>query len=99
MNTRRKIWFRKSQQYRRQREIRIANKGEAVLTECKRCHRTFMPKWIEGLAIWQHCCETCGARNLFDAMDLPTPPELIDCHSLRPTLTDGEFKRKLRESP
>jgi hypothetical protein len=32
------------------------------------------------------CCPTCQARNLFDALDLPTPPFLLDRHTKIPQL-------------
>ena len=40
-------------------------------------------------------CGECGLRNLFDGLDMMTPPELLDKHTLRPALTQAEFRKSL----
>ncbi len=34
-------------------------------------------------------------RNLFDGLDMPTPPELLDRHTKHPTISEREFKIQL----
>lgn len=64
---------------------------------CKRCGEPFNPKPTKlKTTPMTRCCETCSVRNIFDGLDLPTPPELLDRHSKLPTLSEAEFRRKLR---
>lgn len=65
---------------------------------CLRCGAPFIPRKtsLKTLPLTRHC-DTCGCRNLFDALGLPTPPELLDKHTIKPTLTESEFLRKLSE--
>ena len=64
---------------------------------CNRCGNRFDPaKNPLKLKIKEVThCTTCMCRNLFDALNLPTPPELLDKHSKLPTLTDREFRKSL----
>lgn len=65
---------------------------------CKRCGKLFEPKPTKLKSIpLTTCCGNCAVRNLFDALDLPTPPELLDKYTKIPTLTEGEFYRRLDE--
>jgi len=43
------------------------------------------------------CCDSCSFKNLIDALDLPTPPNLLDPHSKNPTLSAEEFHRQLAD--
>lgn len=43
------------------------------------------------------CCETCQCKNLFDGLDMPTPPSLLDKHTKHPTLSDREWRKKLKQ--
>jgi hypothetical protein len=64
---------------------------------CKRCGKDFHPKPTRLLTKpMTECCETCQCRNLFDGLDMPTPPELLDRYTKLPALTDAEWRRKLR---
>lgn len=65
---------------------------------CKRCGKVFTPKRTPFKSRdhkWTRCCELCGLRNLFDGLGMPTPPELLDVHTLIPTLLQEEYRRKL----
>lgn len=63
---------------------------------CKRCGQLFKPKRLPLKTIpWSTCCDVCGLRNLFDGLGMPTPPELLDLHTLIPTLSQDEYRRKL----
>lgn len=64
--------------------------------ECKRCHNSFTPYWIDCIDKWSTHCDQCQVRNIFDGLNMMTPPDLIDQHSKKPALTDAEFKRSLR---
>lgn len=65
---------------------------------CKRCGKSFKPLWLDALQKWGSMCQECMARNLFDALDLPTPPSLLDRHTKIPALTDREFLRILNNA-
>lgn len=68
---------------------------EGALANCKRCGELFKPTPIlNGRLMSQHC-EVCKARNLVDALGLPTPPELLDAKSKQPTLTPAEYSREV----
>jgi len=95
MNARRKLKLRTRQAWRRALAVRNANHGPAVITPCQRCQRPFMPEWNDRLGFFSRCCKTCSVRNFFDGLELPTPPELLDRHTVHPTLTDEEWRRKL----
>ena len=63
---------------------------------CKRCGKSFRPKPTKlRITKMTTCCETCQCKNLFDGLDLPTPPGLLDRHTKHPTLTDAEWRKKL----
>lgn len=63
---------------------------------CKRCGKPFQPKPTKlRITKMTTCCETCQCKNLFDGLDLPTPPGLLDRHTKHPTLTDAEWRKKL----
>lgn len=63
---------------------------------CKRCGTPFKPEWLDAINKMSSCCATCQVRNLHDGLGLPTPPSLLDKHTLRPTLTREEYYRKLK---
>ena len=65
---------------------------------CKRCGEPFESATIDAgtLQIKLSHCETCQTRNFMDALNLPTPPELIDMHSKRPTLSEREYVEVMR---
>lgn len=63
---------------------------------CKRCGSEFMPEWIALFKRYAEMCETCKVRNIFDGLDMKTPPELLDRHTKHPALTDSEFKESLK---
>lgn len=68
------------------------------MSGCARCGQPFVPKPTELKTIpMTRMCEDCLVRNLFDALDMPTPPELLDRHSKIPTLSDREYRRKLND--
>jgi hypothetical protein len=70
--------------------------GSAQRVLCRRCGKLFTPKPTKLKTIpMTRCCETCQYKNLFDGLDLPTPPDLLDRHTKHPTLTDAEWRRKL----
>lgn len=65
---------------------------------CKRCGKHFQPKPTKLLVTKMTTrCETCQCKNLFDGLDMPTPPSLLDKHTKHPTLTDAEWRKKLNE--
>lgn len=64
---------------------------------CKRCGEPFEPVLLEAINKMSTCCEVCTYRNLTDACGLPTPPELLDPHSMDPALTEEEYQKKLKE--
>ncbi len=66
---------------------------------CPRCGNAFIAVWMKSLKKWSSFCGLCSCRNLHDALGFPTPPELLDPHSLNPALTKEEFQRKLKEMP
>ncbi len=65
---------------------------------CRRCGKPFRPKPtnLKITKMTTHCIN-CQCRNLFDAFDLPTPPELLDKYTKHPTLTETEYRQKLKE--
>jgi len=64
---------------------------------CKRCGQPFKP-WSMGADDTPcQCCPACAVRNLHDFLGLPTPPELVDRHTVRPTLSQWEYDRELRK--
>jgi len=64
---------------------------------CRRCGRSYKP-WKMGADDKPClCCAGCAIRNLHDALGLPTPPELVDRHTVRPTLSQWEYDRELRK--
>ena len=66
------------------------------MSTCKRCGKPFEPEPLD-IPTWPMttCCDTCRMRNLFDGLDLPTPPDLLDIHTKWPTLSQDEFQTKL----
>lgn len=63
---------------------------------CKRCGHLFTPRRTSLKTLkWTRCCDVCGVRNLHDALDLPTPPELLDVHTKHPTLSKEEYAKEL----
>jgi hypothetical protein len=42
-------------------------------------------------------CVVCQARNLFDGLDLPTPPELLDKYTKHPTLSQRQYQEELNK--
>ncbi len=76
--------------------INPTDKAQKAL--CLRCGKPFIPKptKLKTIKLTRHC-ETCQCRNLFDALDMPTPPELLDKYTKHPTLTEKEYYRKLKE--
>jgi len=64
---------------------------------CTRCNKPYSPRWLAGLNKFSNCCDPCGLRNIFDALDLPTPPEMLDKHTKIPTLTKAEFYNELHK--
>jgi hypothetical protein len=67
------------------------------MSKCKRCGKDFEPTLLKALNKLSTHCITCMCRNLHDGLGLPTPPELLDKHTLKPTLSEEEFMRKLQE--
>lgn len=83
----------------------VANPGRYLVdaehpektADCARCGGPFVSRyWVLGRQ-YNRFCEACGLRNLHDGLGLPTPPQLIDPHSLRPTLSQREFQAELRK--
>lgn len=99
MNARRKRSLRAGQYWEVVKARRFACRGEPVETACARCQKPFIPEWCDAPAMWGRCCETCTARNLFDGLDLPTPPELLDRFTILPTLTRDEYRRLIGAAP
>jgi len=65
---------------------------------CPRCGDPFVPKPTKLLTIkFTRFCETCLVKNLFDLMALPTPPELLDKHTVDPCITEEIYFKKLKE--
>lgn len=72
---------------------------------CLRCGKPFDPEAVKrelkgfgrGPGFEPRFCVTCMVRNMTDALDLPTPPRLLDKFSKHPTLSDREFDRKIKE--
>lgn len=69
---------------------------QAGAPRCRRCGREFEPARLMG-RVKANCCEECLFRNLVDFLDLPTPPDLLDRFTAHPTLTEGEYRRRLVE--
>lgn len=66
---------------------------------CKRCQEKFDPSDVPVFKPGSkptHCC-SCQLRNLFDAFDMPTPPELLDQYTKHPALTTDEYNRMMAE--
>lgn len=64
---------------------------------CRRCGQPFKPWSMGDGKEPPKCCPSCAMRNLHDALGLPTPPELVDRHTVRPTLSQWEYDRELRK--
>ena len=97
MNRRRKAHLRICQ--RRQAKLAyLANNKPPKPNICKRCGRPIAAEWIYELGRWREFFEVCQCRNLHDGLGLPTPPELLDKFSLKPALSERDFKKQLRES-
>ena len=63
---------------------------------CKRCDKPGGPfKSLVRNTPDCPCCENCQARNLFDGLDLPTPPELLDKHTKHPTLSQWQYRKEM----
>ena len=65
---------------------------------CGRCRKAFIPEWNDLMKRPTTMCETCRVRNIFDGLGMMTPPEMLDEHTLRPALTDSEFRRSIDPS-
>jgi hypothetical protein len=67
--------------------------------ECLRCHDLFIPKEITigELKIEAKFCEDCQYRNVIDALDLPTPPEMLDQFTIKPCLSKWEYEKRMNE--
>ncbi len=66
---------------------------------CPRCGNAFIAVWLKSLKKWSNFCGACSCRNLYDALKAPTPPELLDSKTKVPTLTQEEYRRKIKEMP
>ncbi len=64
---------------------------------CKRCGKSFEPRYLDALKTMSTHCDTCGVRNIFDGLGFHTPPCLLDKHTKKPTLTESEFRIKLHK--
>lgn len=55
--------------------------------KCLRCGKPFIPKrtGLKTLPI-SRCCPICQVRNLLDALDVMTPPWLLDHQTKNPQL-------------
>lgn len=72
---------------------------ETPQANCKRCGRPFTPEKTRLKKMpMTRCCDECKVRNLMDGLGLPTPPNLLDPFTTRPTLTDQEYKRELAKT-
>lgn len=68
------------------------------MANCKRCGQPFQPQPTKLKTIkYTRCCDTCKVRNLFDGLDMPTPPEFLDKYTKHPTLSEREFKIELNK--
>ena len=73
------------------------------IKKCVRCGRPFnakmLPKFLRKVTPdgRDRHCDTCQTRNLFDGLGMPTPPELLDKHTLKPSLTDRDFQQQLTD--
>jgi hypothetical protein len=56
------------------------------MTKCPRCGKPFKPEKID--FSWTRCCQTCRVRNFLDALELETPPALLDKYTKVPQLLD-----------
>lgn len=65
------------------------------LKTCPRCEKSFDENSKDALFPNAVCCPECGMRNLFDGLGMSTPPELLDRHTRKPTLTQEEFRKSL----
>lgn len=80
------------------RAVPRSDHDKCSITHCKRCGNPFTPRPTRLKAmLMTRCCETCCVRNLFDVLDLPTPPELLDRHTKHPTLSQVEFHKNLKD--
>lgn len=59
---------------------------------CKRCGQSFEPVFQKVLGGYTTCCEPCSMRNVLDGLGLPTPPELLDPYTKKPTLSRAEYR-------
>lgn len=75
----------------------MATETAIQFTQCRRCKTFFNPVLLPAINKMATCCETCRLRNILDGLDLPTPPELLDCHTKHPTLTSQEFAREINK--
>lgn len=64
-------------------------------TTCNRCGKEFPPKFCAPLKRFYNHCDQCRLRNLFDCLDLPTPPEMLDKFSRNPTLSERQYHKSL----
>ena len=62
---------------------------------CLRCGNPFVP-FETPMGQARHC-RTCAARNIYDFLELPTPPLLLDKHTKIPALTNEEWDSKIRK--
>jgi len=97
MNARRKARFRYRQYWRLDLTIKNQNPGEPPSKICNRCEKPFEPVWNNRIGFWSRCCRDCGNRNLYDMLELKTPPALLDKHTVSPALTDDEFLNQFND--
>lgn len=64
-------------------------------TICKRCGKLFIPEPLFKSGKLPLCCDDCCVKNLTDALGFPTPPDMLDRHTLRPTLTEAEYDEEM----
>ncbi len=71
---------------------------------CVRCGKEFDPSSKKTAALLfgdkgsvskPTCCAMCQLRNLYDGLEFPTPPALLDYWTKNPCLTDAEYKEKV----
>lgn len=67
-------------------------------SKCSRCGQMFRLQNTGFGFLLTKCCENCLFKNLLDALNMPTPPDLLDRYTKHPTLTEAEWRRKLLEN-
>lgn len=72
------------------------------MTDCFRCGKPFDEQEVRFAMKLKSLreirfCEMCMFRNLTDGLGLPTHPDMLDRYSKHPTLTEEEYRKKLKE--